>query len=113
MRSEKLGYNAPIVVYDNKYYTYDEDEYRITNTPLNEQDLRVMSEAVEVLRQFKSFSYFSNMTEIRFKSGNAARSGNVYGVNVKIYFSIKIIYEIFEHYEISQYLCSVIIKTIN
>jgi len=64
MRSEKLGYNAPIVVYDNKYYTYDDDEYSITNTPLNEQDLRVMSEAVEVLRQFKSFSYFSNMTDI-------------------------------------------------
>lgn len=64
MRSEKLGYNAPIVVYDNKYYTYDNSEYSITNTPLNEQDLHVISEAVEVLRQFKSFSHFSNMTDI-------------------------------------------------
>jgi predicted DNA-binding transcriptional regulator YafY len=64
MRSEKLGYNAPIAVYDNKYYTYDDPEYSITNTPLSEQDLRVMSEAVEVLRQFKSFSYFSSMTDI-------------------------------------------------
>ncbi|MDR1881185.1 MAG: WYL domain-containing protein [Prevotella sp.] len=64
MRSEKLGYNAPIVVYDNKYYKYDVPDYSITNTPLSEQDLRVMSEAVEVLRQFKSFSCFSNMTAI-------------------------------------------------
>ena len=24
MRSDKLGYNAPIIVYDNKYYTYEE-----------------------------------------------------------------------------------------
>lgn len=64
MRSEKLGYNAPIIVYDNKYYKYDDSDYSITNTPLNEQDLRVMSEAVEVLRQFKNFSYFSNMTGI-------------------------------------------------
>jgi hypothetical protein len=64
MRSEKLGYNAPIVVYDNKYYKYDDPDYSITDTPLSEQDLKVMSEAVEVLRQFKSFSYFSNMTDI-------------------------------------------------
>jgi len=64
MRSEKLGYNAPIVVYDNKYYKYDDPDYSITNTPLTEPDLKVMSEAVEVLRQFKSFSYFSNMTDI-------------------------------------------------
>lgn len=64
MRSEKLGYNAPIVVYDNKYYTYEDRDYSITNTPLSEQDLKVMSEAVEVLRQFKEFSYFSDMGEI-------------------------------------------------
>ena len=64
MRSEKLGYNAPIIVYDNKYYKYDDPDYSITNTPLSEQDLQVMSEAVEVLRQFKSFSYFANMTDI-------------------------------------------------
>ena len=64
MRSEKLGYNAPIVVYDNKYYKYEDEEYSITNTPLSEQDLKVMSEAVEVLRQVKGFSYFSNMGDI-------------------------------------------------
>lgn len=64
MRSEKLGYNAPIVVYDNKYYKYEEEDYSITNTPLSEQDLKTMSEAVEVLRQFKGFSYFSDMGDI-------------------------------------------------
>ncbi len=64
MRSEKLGYNAPIVVYENKYYKYDDPDYSITNTPLSEQDLKVMSEAVEVLRQFKGFSYFSDMGDI-------------------------------------------------
>ena len=64
MRSEKLGYNAPIVVYDNKYYKYEEDDYSITNTPLSEQDLKTMSEAVEVLRQFKGFSYFGSMSDI-------------------------------------------------
>lgn len=64
MRSEKLGYNAPIVVYDNKYYKYEDEDYSITNTPLSKQDLKTMSEAVEVLRQFKGFSYFSGMGDI-------------------------------------------------
>lgn len=64
MRSEKLGYNAPIIVYDNKYYKYEDEDYSITNTPLSEQDLKTMSEAVEVLRQFKGFSYFSGMGDI-------------------------------------------------
>ena len=64
MRSEKLGYNAPIVVYDNKYYKYENEDYSITNTQLSEQDLKTMSEAVEVLRQFKGFSYFSGMGDI-------------------------------------------------
>ncbi|WP_291527959.1 helix-turn-helix transcriptional regulator [Bacteroides sp. UBA939] len=64
MRSEKLGYNAPIVVYDNRYYRYEDEDYSITNTPLSEQDLKTMSEAVEVLRQFKGFSGFSDMGDI-------------------------------------------------
>lgn len=64
MRSEKLGYNAPIVVYDNKYYKYEDDDYSITDTPLSQQDLKLMSEAVEVLRQFKGFSNFNGMSDI-------------------------------------------------
>ena len=34
MRSSELGYNAPIVVYDNKYYTYSDPDYSITDTPV-------------------------------------------------------------------------------
>jgi predicted DNA-binding transcriptional regulator YafY len=64
MRSEKLGYNAPIVVYDNKYYKYADPHYSITNMPLNESDLQVMTGAVEVLRQFKGFAYFAAMNGI-------------------------------------------------
>lgn len=58
MRSEKLGYNAPIVVYDTEYYKYEDEDYSITNIPLSEQDFKTMSEAVEELRLFKGFSYF-------------------------------------------------------
>ena len=34
MRSEKLGYNAPIEVYENKYYRYADLDYTITRLPL-------------------------------------------------------------------------------
>ncbi|MEL6843528.1 MAG: phytanoyl-CoA dioxygenase, partial [Bacteroidota bacterium] len=58
MRSEKLGYNAPIVVVEKKYYTYEDPEYSITNIPLTEQDLNKLGEVVDILRQFKGFAHF-------------------------------------------------------
>lgn len=61
MRSEKLGYNAPIVVIDKKYYTYEEKNYSITNIPLSNQDLGTLNEVVEVLKQFKGFGYFQEL----------------------------------------------------
>jgi predicted DNA-binding transcriptional regulator YafY len=61
MRSDKLGYNAPIVVYDNKYYEYEEKGYSITNIPLTGKDLEKMSEAVEFMKQFKGFSHFREL----------------------------------------------------
>ena len=39
MRSDKLGYNAPISVYNRKYYRYDDEDYSITNSPISNQDL--------------------------------------------------------------------------
>ena len=61
MRSDKLGYNAPIVVYDKKYYKYEDEDYSITDIPLNENDMNVLSETVEMLKQFKDFSLFSEL----------------------------------------------------
>lgn len=64
MRSDKLGYNAPIIVLDKKYYTYENPDYSITRIPLNELDLQRMNEAVEMLRQFKGFSHFNQLNEV-------------------------------------------------
>ena len=64
MRSDKLGYNAPIEVYENKYYRYSDPEYSITNSPLTEDDLKLMGDTVEVLRQFGGFSAFSGMEDV-------------------------------------------------
>ena len=61
MRSDKLGYNAPIVVYDKKFYQYEDPDYSITDIPLNENDMSVLTETVEMLKQFKDFSLFSEL----------------------------------------------------
>lgn len=62
MRSDKLGYNAPIIVVNKKFYTYDDPEYSITNIPITEHDLNNLSEVVDILRQFKGFSHFQEMS---------------------------------------------------
>jgi predicted DNA-binding transcriptional regulator YafY len=64
MRSEKLGYNAPIVVYDKKFYKYEDDEFSITDIPLTETDMNVLTETVSMLKQFKDFSLFSDVSDI-------------------------------------------------
>ena len=64
MRSEKLGYNAPIKVVDNKYYIYEDPDYSITESPLSPQDVEKMGEAVKVLRQLSGFQEFSGMEDI-------------------------------------------------
>ncbi len=64
MRSDKLGYNAPIIVVDKKYYTYEDPKYSITNLPISHADMQKMSEAVELLKQFKGFEHFNNLSEV-------------------------------------------------
>lgn len=61
MRSDKLGYNAPIEVYERKYYRYADPDYSITKLPLKKDDVHLIKEAVAVLKQFKDFSLFSDI----------------------------------------------------
>src|SRR5690606_30710185 len=62
MRSDKLGYNAPIIVTDKKYYSYEDADYSITKAPINNIDLEKMKEIVGVLKQFNGFNYFDEMS---------------------------------------------------
>jgi predicted DNA-binding transcriptional regulator YafY len=64
MRSDKLGYNAPIIVTDKKYYSYEDSAYSITNSPLTSQDLNILQEVSHLLQQFKGFSHFNEVTEM-------------------------------------------------
>lgn len=64
MRSGSLGSPAPIEVYDNKYYRYSDPDYSITDSPLTDEDLKLIGESIEMLRQFGGFSAFSGMEDV-------------------------------------------------
>lgn len=64
MRSDKLGYNAPIEVYDQKYYRYADPDYSITNMPLSKNDFAVLQEAIDMLRQLEDFEQFREVTDV-------------------------------------------------
>ena len=64
MRSDKLGYNAPIEVYDQKYYRYSDKDYSITQMPLTQNDFELMQEAVDMLRELKDFKQFNAISDI-------------------------------------------------
>ncbi|BDD05733.1 helix-turn-helix transcriptional regulator [Aureibacter tunicatorum] len=74
MRSDKLGYNAPIIVKDRKYYTYEDPNYSITNIPLTDQDLRKLSDAVDILKQFKGFTQVQELSGMIQKLEDSVQS---------------------------------------
>ncbi|CEN40766.1 helix-turn-helix transcriptional regulator [Capnocytophaga cynodegmi] len=64
MRSDKMGYNAPIEVFENKYYRYSDPDYSIKNTPISQNDIKLMGDAIQLLKEFKDFSFFKDMNGI-------------------------------------------------
>ncbi len=64
MRSDKLGYNAPIEVYDNKFYRYADPDYSITKMPLSKNDYDVIREATDMLRQLSDFEQFERLDDL-------------------------------------------------
>lgn len=64
MRSDKLGYYAPIEVYDNKYYRYSDPNYSIMNMPMSQNDYQLMQEAIDMLRQLQDFDQFAKVSDV-------------------------------------------------
>jgi predicted DNA-binding transcriptional regulator YafY len=64
MRSNKLGYNAPIIVTKRKFYTYEDLNYSISNSPLSDGDMSKMRDAVDILKHLNGFSYFEEMSDM-------------------------------------------------
>ena len=51
MRSDKLGFNAPIEVYDNKFYRYADRDYYISDNSLNADDYELVEKAVTLINE--------------------------------------------------------------
>ena len=64
MRADKLGYNAPIEVYEHKYYRYADTDYSITNMPISQNDYEAIQEAIDLLREMESFSQFNEICDL-------------------------------------------------
>jgi predicted DNA-binding transcriptional regulator YafY len=61
MRSDELGYNAPIIITNKKYYSYDDANYSITKSSISNTDLEKLQDVVSLLKQFKGFSFFEEV----------------------------------------------------
>lgn len=53
MRSDKLGYNAPIEVYENKYYRYANPDYSIREQNLSDADYQLLEKAVHLIGEME------------------------------------------------------------
>lgn len=64
MRSPKLGYNAPIEMYEGSFYRYSIKEYSIKNMPLSNTDYNVMQEALDTLHMLEEFSDYRDISDM-------------------------------------------------
>lgn len=67
MRSDKLGYYAPIEVYDNKYYRYSDPEYSIRNTPITEDDYDLIVYAVSIIEEYSKHENIKKLIDVLTK----------------------------------------------
>ncbi|RYF21582.1 MAG: WYL domain-containing protein [Flavobacteriales bacterium] len=85
MRSDKLGYNAPIVVQDKRFYAYEDSNFSITKAPINHADVDKMKEIVGVLKQFNAFNYFDEMSDMIARlENNLNKSTNQSGNKIQL-----------------------------
>ncbi|MCD8303481.1 MAG: WYL domain-containing protein [Prevotellaceae bacterium] len=64
MRGDKLGYFAPIVVRDKKYYSYSDPDFSITKLPLSEHDLQELGSAIDIIRHYQGFSHLKGQEDV-------------------------------------------------
>lgn len=62
--SEALGYYAPIVVKDKKFYTYEDRHYSISKLRFSDEDMRQLSEAMDILKQMSGFAAFQDVEDV-------------------------------------------------
>lgn len=62
MRSNKLGYNAPIEVYDQKYYRYADPNYTIDKALLEEEDILIIKNAIALMENERNQPELSKLS---------------------------------------------------
>lgn len=67
MRSDKLGYEAPIEVYDGKFYRYADEDYSISNSHLDTDMCDLISDAINKLRQFETIMPVNELGDVLTK----------------------------------------------
>lgn len=60
------GFDAPILCRDG-YYFYDDPDYSIINSPLNERDVENLQEAISILQQFKTLPIYEELIGLILK----------------------------------------------
>ncbi len=83
MRGDKLGYFAPIVVREKKYYEYEDPDYSITKLPLSKQDLTELSSAVDIIKHYNGFTSMQGQEDVLTRIQDQI---NVQGNNQQIVF---------------------------
>lgn len=64
MRGDKLGYYAPIVVRNRKYYEYEDPDYSIMQKPLSKQDIAELSSAMDIIKHYQGFQGMKGQEDI-------------------------------------------------
>ena len=63
MRSNKLGYNAPIIVYERKYYKYEDPNFKFYDATLSKTEVKHLIDAMDVIKQFMPFKQFHELSD--------------------------------------------------
>ena len=63
MRSNHLGYEAPIGVKNGQYY-YEDPRYSIRNATVSQADIRNMSAAIKMFKTYKGLEFFSEVESL-------------------------------------------------
>ena len=67
MRSDKLGYNAPIESYGNGYYRYSDPDYSISEVPLSDEDYVLVVKTIKLIGKYNEKGELSELGEALLK----------------------------------------------
>lgn len=79
MRSDKLGFNAPIEVYDQKFYRYKDPDYSINDMPLTIDDCLLIRKAVKLIDNAKNNPESKELRNVLGKIGKRLNTILNYG----------------------------------